>query len=76
LKDGEMAEAEMVGAVAADNFAPSRQHYFAIQAAGLKPDLAVTTTIGDLQDGGRSEIGRILAAWKTSHNNASSSARH
>jgi hypothetical protein len=73
LKNGEMPESEMVDTVAAGDFAPSRQHYFAIQAAGMKPDLAVTTTIGDLRDGGVSEVGRILAVWKTSRGEKSTS---
>ena len=61
LKAGDMNEAAMVDMVAEDGFAPSRERPFAIQAAGLRPDVAETTTLDDLRDGGVAEVGRILA---------------
>jgi hypothetical protein len=61
LVEGELAEPKFVDQVAADRFAPSRSRPFAIQAVGLRPDHAVTTTLADLRDGGRSAFRRALA---------------
>jgi hypothetical protein len=60
LSAGSMSETAMVEIVAEDHFAPSRRRPFAIQAAGLRPDLAVASTLADLRDGGRALIGRVL----------------
>lgn len=64
LKAGDLDEAAMIDVVARDGFAPSRDRYFAIQAAGLKPDVTEPSTLDDLRDGGVAEIGRIIASLK------------
>ena len=64
LVAGDMDEEAMVNGVAADGFAPSRTRPFAIQAAGLRPDVADTTTLADLHDGGVAEVGRIITVLK------------
>jgi hypothetical protein len=61
LKDGDVDEAAMVDTVAADRFAPSRTRYFAIQAAGMPPDVEIATTLDDLKDGGVGEVNRVIA---------------
>ena len=64
LAAGDTDEKAMVEGVAADGFAPSRTRPFAIQAAGLRPDIADSTTLADLRDGGVAEVGRIITALK------------
>jgi hypothetical protein len=64
LIPGEFSEAAMIDTVAAASFSPSRDRYFAIQAVGLRPDVAESSTLEDLRDGGVDEVGRIVARLK------------
>ncbi len=64
LKAGDINEAAMIDMVAADGFAPSHERPFAIQAAGLRPDITDASTLDDLRDGGVAEVGRIITALK------------
>lgn len=65
LHAGRVDEAALVDQLAREGFAPSHSHPFAIQSAGLHPDLAVETTATDLDDGGRRALtlalGRLRA---------------
>lgn len=57
---GETGEAALIDRIAADRFAPSRTRPFAIQAVGLRPDLALPTSADDLSDGGAAALQRML----------------
>lgn len=63
--EGEHAERALIDVLAQDHFAPSRTRPFAIQAVGLRPDLALHTTLVDLRDGGRGALAKALAQLKT-----------
>ena len=65
LSAGETAEAPLLDQVAREGFAPSRTRPFAIQAAGLRPDLEEPTTLADLRDGGVSLATRIVRRIRT-----------
>ncbi|MFC5435101.1 S41 family peptidase [Rhodanobacter umsongensis] len=64
LAEGEHAEGALVDMLAQDHFAPSRTRPFAIQSVGLRPDVALSTTLADLQDGGLSSLVKALAKMK------------
>ncbi len=64
LAEGDHAEGELIDMLAQDHFAPSRTRPFAIQAAGLRPDLTLSTTLADFRDGERSSLSRALVQWK------------
>lgn len=64
LKEGEQSEAALVDQVAQNDFAPSRTRPFAIQGAGLRPDLTLSTGISDLRDGGQASLVKALHALK------------
>lgn len=61
LQSGETDELALLDMVSQNRFAPSRTRPFAIQAAGLAPDIPLPTAVGDLFDGGRSGIERVIA---------------
>jgi hypothetical protein len=61
LHDGDRPEKDVVATFTADRFSSSRAHPFAIQSVGLSPDIAMTTTLADLRDGGVSEVTRAVA---------------
>jgi len=61
LPTGMTDEKELVDRVSTDGFAPSHDRPFAIQAAGLRPDLMSSSTLADLRDGGVAEVKRIIA---------------
>lgn len=65
LRAGETAEPPLLDLVARDSFAPSRTRPFAIQAAGVRPDLAAPATLADLRDGGLSWATRIVHRLRT-----------
>lgn len=65
LHEGDVDEGQVIDTVSSDHFAPSRERYFAIQAAGMRPDIATPTSLPDLQDGGVGEVNRIVAALKS-----------
>lgn len=65
LRAGETPEARLLDLVAHDGFAPSRSRPFAIQAAGMRPDLEAPTTLADLRDGGVSWAKRIVRRLRT-----------
>lgn len=67
LTEGEHAEGALIDMLAQDQFAPSRTHPFAIQSAGLRPDLALMTTLADLRDGGPGSLVKILSGLKAEH---------
>ena len=67
LSEGDHSEAGLIGMVARDRFAPSRSRPFAIQSAGLRPDLELDTTLADLRDGGRASLAKALARLKAGH---------
>lgn len=67
LTDGKHAEDALIEMLAQDHFAPSRIHPFAIQSAGLRPDLALSTTLADLHDGGQASLVKVLAQLKVKH---------
>jgi Peptidase family S41 len=56
LNEGDWSEHAIVTQVAADRFGPSRHRPFAFQSVGLRPDVAATTTLSDLSDGGLAEV--------------------
>jgi|KBSSwiStaDraftv2_1062776.scaffolds.fasta_scaffold60311_2 hypothetical protein len=60
LANGEFSESRLVDLVSQNGFAPDRARPFAIQAAGLRPDLDSPTTIDDLRDGGLAQIQRAV----------------
>lgn len=61
LHDGNIDEAHVIDTISTDHFAPSRERYFAIQAAGMRPDIAAPSTASDFADGGIGQVGRIVA---------------
>jgi len=61
---GEVGEAALIDVVAQDRFAPSRVRPFAIQSAGLRPDLLLPTTAADLHDGGAAAVERMIGQLK------------
>jgi hypothetical protein len=61
LHGGETAEAALIELVSRDHFAPSRTRPFAIQAAGLRPDVLLPSVAADLQDGGLAAAKRMIA---------------
>jgi hypothetical protein len=61
MRTGEIGEAALLDQIAQDRFAPSRTRPFAIQAVGLRPDIALPTTADDLSDGGASAIQRLVS---------------
>lgn len=65
LRDGERPEGPLVDLVAQGGFAPSRSRPFAIQCAGLRPDLALATGLADLRDGGRAALVKALLTLKS-----------
>ena len=65
LRAGERPEGPLVELVARDGFAPSRSRPFAIQGAGLRPDLTLATGLADLRDGGRAALVKALLALKS-----------
>ncbi|OOG41579.1 S41 family peptidase [Rhodanobacter sp. C05] len=67
LTEGEHAEGALIDMLAQDHFAPSRTHPFAIQSAGLRPDLALMTTLADLHDGGQDSLVQIFSRLKAEH---------
>jgi pimeloyl-ACP methyl ester carboxylesterase len=67
IADGEVSEAKLVDLVAQDHFAPSRNRPFAIQAAGLRPDLETPTTLADLRDGGLAQVGKAITVLRERH---------
>ncbi len=69
LKAGAMDETALVDVVSADRFAPSHKRPFAIQAAGLRPDLRSDSTLSDLRDGGIAQVGRIVAGLRAQNSN-------
>jgi len=62
LKGGEADEQALLNTVASDAFAPSHLRPFAIQSAGMAPDIASASTLGDLHDGGVAQVARVIAA--------------
>jgi C-terminal processing protease CtpA/Prc len=64
LRAGETDEQALLDVVASDAFAPSHKRPFAIQSAGMKPDLASASTLSDLQDGGVAQVTRLIAEMK------------
>ena len=60
LKDGLANEQALLDVVAQDGFAPSRTRPFAIQSAGLRPDVDSPSTAADLRDGGRAQLARAI----------------
>jgi C-terminal processing protease CtpA/Prc len=67
LTEGEHAEGTLIDMLAQDHFAPSRTRPFAIQSVGLRPDVALGTTLADLRDGGQGSLGRLLVQLKAKH---------
>lgn len=67
LAEGEHAEGALIDSLSQDHFAPSRTRPFAIQSVGLRPDLALSTTLADLRDGGQDSLGKALAQLKAKH---------
>ncbi|TPG05940.1 hypothetical protein EAH88_14985 [Rhodanobacter glycinis] len=67
LGEGAHDEAALVDMLARDHFAPSRTHPFAIQSVGLRPDFALSSTLADLRDGGRSSLAKVLVQLKAKH---------
>jgi C-terminal processing protease CtpA/Prc len=67
LSEGEHPEAALVDMLVRDHFAPSRTRPFAIQSVGLKPDVALGTTLADLRDGGQRSLVNALSKMKASH---------
>jgi hypothetical protein len=67
LSEGEHAEGALIDMLAQDHFAPSRTRPFAIQSVGLRPDVALSTTLDDLRDGGQSSLVKALAKMKANH---------
>lgn len=65
LTEGKHAEGALIDVLAQDHFAPSRTRPFAIQSAGLRPDLVLGTTLADLRDGGQGSLARALVQLKT-----------
>lgn len=61
LENGEVSESRILDSVSQNDFAPDRTRPFAIQAAGLPPDLESRTTIDDLRDGGLAQVQRAIA---------------
>ena len=61
LHAGETGESALVELVSNDRFAPSRTRPFALQAAGLRPDLSLPSGEADLQDGGLAAAKHIIA---------------
>jgi hypothetical protein len=61
LENGEVSESRILDLVSQNDFAPDRTRPFAIQAAGLPPDLESRTTIDDLRDGGLAQVQRAIA---------------
>lgn len=70
LRDGDWAEAAVVGQLTDHGFQPRRDAPFAIQSVGMRPDVELRTTLGDLRDGGvaglRAAIARVGVSPKTS----------
>ena len=64
IKAGEAAESTLLDLVAQDGFAPSRTRPFAIQSAGLRPDVPLPTTAADLRDGGAAALDRLVGQLK------------
>jgi C-terminal processing protease CtpA/Prc len=64
LANGEFSESRLVDLVSQNGFAPDRARPFAIQAAGLKPDLDSPTTLDDLRDGGLAQVQRAVSLLK------------
>ncbi|MEW6369448.1 MAG: S41 family peptidase [Pseudomonadota bacterium] len=60
IKPGEIGESTLIDLISRDGFAPSRTHPFAIQAVGMRPDLALPTTADDLGDGGLAAVKRMM----------------
>lgn len=67
LSEGDHPEAALVDMLAQDHFAPSRTRPFAIQSAGLRPDVALDTKLTDLRDGGQASLAKVLARLKAEH---------
>lgn len=67
LTDGAHAGGALIDMLAQDHFAPSRTRPFAIQSVGLRPDLALSTTLADLHDGGQASLVKVLAQLKAKH---------
>ena len=67
LTDGAHAEGALIDMLAQDQFAPSRTRPFAIQSVGLRPDLALSTTLADLHDGGQASLVKVLVQLKAKH---------
>jgi hypothetical protein len=67
LGEGEHDEGALVDMLARDHFAPSRTRPFAIQSVGLRPDVALDTTLADLRDGGQRSLVKALAKMKPNH---------
>jgi hypothetical protein len=61
LANGELGESALIDTVAQDRFAPSRTRYYAFQAVGVRPDIAMHSTLDDLRDSGVAMVGRIVA---------------
>ncbi len=50
--DGDWAEAEVIARLTDRGLQPGRGAPFAIQSTGMRPDIELHTTLGDLRDGG------------------------
>lgn len=58
------AGAIVVGETTAGAFEPSRSRPFAIQSLGLRPDLAMATTLADLREGGVAQVKAAVATLR------------
>jgi len=60
LAEGSHPEEALVNTLAQDGFAPSRTRPYTFQSIGVRPDVAIPTTLVDLQDGGQASLVKAI----------------